>query len=329
MQIKYFSLLIMLFLLPMVFWAQIKPEVKETVDSYQNEIDKVGLLAARINKDFSDDLDKVGAIYYWIANNIKYDIKSYYSKKKKYAYHFKYKTQEEKKYKIQKADNKLVASTFRKKKGSSKGFASLFKKICNNAGIACEVIPGTYKSNFKYIGRKSGSVNHYWNAVKISGVWHLVDVVYGAGRINDKSKRFEQAYNEMWFLASPENFFLNHYPAKTEWLFIDRTKEDFALQPLFYSDYIGSGFKLIAPEQGEIRSVLDHKIRIALYVENDIDYTGFSYSFFSGEDSDKIIPSVQDKMLWLDIPYGSRKSDYLTIYYKNKPLVTYKIKLSR
>jgi transglutaminase/protease-like cytokinesis protein 3 len=329
MQIKYFSLLIMLFLLPMVFWAQIKPEVKETVDTYQNEIDKVGLLAARINKDFNNDLDKVGAIYYWIANNIKFDIKNYYSKRKKYSYHFRYKTQEEKVRKIEKADNKVTTSIFSKRYGSAKGFACLFKKLCNNAGISCEVVPGTYKSSFKYIGRKPGVVNHYWNAVKINGKWYLVDVVHGAGSVNEKSKKFESAYNENWFLASPENFFLNHYPAKTEWLFIEKTKEDFALQPLFYSGYISSELRLVAPVLGEITSVLDNKLRIALREEKNIEPTGFSYSFFNGEDSGKITPFVQDEQVWLEVPLDGRRYDYLTIYYCEQPFLSYKIKLSQ
>ena len=54
--------------------------------------------------------------------------------------------------------------------------------------------------------------NHAYSAIKLDNKWYLLDVTWGAGKIEDK--KFIKKYDEFYFCTDPELFILNHFPDK-------------------------------------------------------------------------------------------------------------------
>lgn len=310
--------------------AQISQEIKNTMDAFPSKVGSTSSFASKINKEYNNDVDKVAAIYYWMAKNITFDTKEHFSDKKKITYSFRYKTQEEKQRKIEKVNREIAEEVFKARKATAKEFSFLFQKICVNAGIECVYIEGTSKSELKDIGRKAGRVNHYWNAVKLSGKWELIDVCWGAGEIYEEFETFVEAYNEAYFLIKPELFYLNHFPKDTEWLFMDKTKEDFGLLSLFYKSYLSSNL-FLENKDAVISSVDDTTLKIVFSFRDKTKQTQgymFSYAFDRESSKKAIIPKTDNGQLVLNISLVGKKYDYLTVYVDYKPFASFKIKMN-
>ncbi|MGQ1785754.1 transglutaminase domain-containing protein [Saccharicrinis sp. GN24d3] len=329
--VRYTLLLLLIFVLfCRTSLAQIKFDVKQSVDSLPDKFPSTGNMASIIGLKFQSDEDKAGAIFYWIAKHVEFDSKVYYAKKKKLTYRFRYKTQDEKMRKIQKVNRGIAEEAFRQKRAIAKGFAFLFKKLCNNAGLECETVEGSYKRELKHIGRKAGRANHVWNVVKINKKWYLVDVTLGAGMVDEKQKKFIKYYNETFFMTDPEYFFLNHYPKNRNWLLCDRLKEEFALLPLFYPSYINSDIFLKKPSIGVIAATDGNTVKVVFgqRTKSKNNTSAYSYAF---EDDKKAMPidvSEKSNELILQVPVTGKKYDNLTIYRDKKPLVSFKLKLT-
>ncbi len=312
--------------------AQISESIKEKVDSFPDKISKVGYLAGIINNTFERDSDKAAAVYYWMATYFDYDVKKHFSKHTKYAYNFRYKSTEQKEKKMHKADWGMYYYSLRKKKATYRGYAYLYKQLCNNVGLECEIIPGTSKNSLKSIGKKSGRRNYMWNVVKINNKWQLVDVVYGSGILNEEKHTFTKSFDDAFLFISPQEFFLNHYPKKSRWLLCDKQKSDFTNLPLYYRLFFSCGLELKSLSNGVISNVdKDSNVDIEIkgLTGNLSECKGcFSYSLKSNGKISNLQPVVQGDTLKFKIPVSSRRTDYLNIYLKNKPLITYKIKLS-
>lgn len=310
--------------------GQINDRIKLTVDSIGSNVASIGTLAATFNHKFKSDSDKVGAAYYWIAKNIVYDTQTYFSKKRKPTYNFKYKTQEEKRRKMHKVDMRIADEAFKERKAVARGFSIMFKRLCNNCGVECEIVAGSVKIKPKDIGRKAGRTNYFWNTVKINNKWFLVDVAMGAGSLNEKSKTFIPNYNETFYLTPPDYFFLNHYPKKEEWLYCDRNNEEFSALPLFYQSYVDADIDLYLPTEGTITSVSEDTLSIAFVHRNKNSTNAlpndFSYAFEADRKA-KVIPAdVKEDKVKLQIPMTKRRYDYLTIFLNSEALVTFKVK---
>ncbi len=326
----FLSFILFFYLLTISLFAQISNDVKMKVDAFPKKMESPSIMAALINYKFINDEDKVGAIYYWMANNIKFDTKAHFNKSKKVTYNFRYKTHEEKLQKIQKTNWEIAETVFKKQKGVSKEYAFLFKKLTNNCGIECEIVKGTSKVSPKSIGRKPGRTDHYWNAVKLNNRWCLVDVTWGAGILDEEAKKFEHEYNETFFMTSPELFCLNHYPKDKKWLLTNQSKEEFGILPLFYPSYINGGFELIEPVTGVITSTEGNTLKIFMHlnenlVKSSVD-SAFAYTFKNDKKAKILKANINGERVKLDISLLDRKYDLLTVYFQGSPLVAFKIK---
>lgn len=95
------------------------------------------------------------------------------------------------------------------------GYSTLFKAMCEEVGIECEIISGYSKVplNSK---PKIEEPNHAWNAVKIDGKWHLLDATWDSGNKGLESD-FEKQFGHNYFLTPPSFFIANHLPAEPNW----------------------------------------------------------------------------------------------------------------
>ena len=96
--------------------------------------------------------------------------------------------------------------TLSKRKGVCNDYSHLFKRLCELTNIECIIITGIGKTNKNQIGRINMKSNHAWNAVKLSGKWHLIDVTWGAGYVD--LDQFDFEFKEGYFMSPPEKFCL-------------------------------------------------------------------------------------------------------------------------
>jgi transglutaminase/protease-like cytokinesis protein 3 len=156
-----------------------------------------------INKDATNDVERVESIYGWIRKNIGFDTCLYAyienigyksmpgkkSLKKRFEY-LKLSYQVTGKGKLQEMQS--AEQTFKRKKGISNGIAELFNSMCEFANIESYVVLGYAKGEDYVLKDQFHHANHSWNAVKVIDTWHLIDPTWG------------------WLNATPEEFAMRH-----------------------------------------------------------------------------------------------------------------------
>ncbi len=305
--------------------GQIKDSVKIKIDALTEVFSCSSEFAVYLNNNFKSKEDKVGAIFYWMANHMTLDTKDYFSEKKEYVYNFRYKTQYEKENKINKVNMDLAEEGYKTKKANYLGFVMLFQKLCCNVGVDCEIVEGSFLNSVKNVGRQPVYNNYMWNAFMIEGKWYLVDILSGSGIVNEQTDTFIPHYREMFFMTDPDVFFNNHFPKDEKWLLTDKTAEDFASLPLFYPLYYDSAFSVILPTKGVITQCKDNKLKLELKTPKEFEgIVKLRYSFDSEE-----LPRLPKNIdgFSFEIPLKEIKRDYLTVFLNNKPLVGLKIDL--
>ena len=169
---------------------------------------------------FDQQEEKVRAIYHWITTNIDYDIVAYRNRSESVT---------------------EPAKILETRKCVCGGYANLFKKMAELAGMEAEFIPG-YSKGYNYqMGKLFDEDNmHAWNAVRIDGQWRLLDATWGAGYIDD-NQQFVRSVNDYYFLTPPEQFIQSHYPKDIPWQLLDRKvsrrefEESAFVKPAFFA----------------------------------------------------------------------------------------------
>lgn len=222
---------------------------------------KVEDLANQIEKDFTTDKDKSRAAFFWLAKNIRYNLKQFYSQTKR-SYRFQYASEEEKEQKLQELKNKLVADTFKNKSGVCEEYAQSFKKICDLLNIESAVLTGHVRNNSREIGIVPSSTNHAWNAVKIDEKWLILDATWAAGYENNGN--WIRDFNDYFFDMPKDKIFKSHFPSETIWVlrFGRMTLEEFYNQPIYSPSFLHLKATLISPSTGIIKRKSSENIEI-------------------------------------------------------------------
>ena len=159
--------------------------------------------------DLKEDTDTIQAVFSWIADNIRYDVKELNKMKNKKSSDNSsddYKNLAEKK-----AD--IIEHALKYKKGVCEEYASLFDAMVRELGYESYIIQGyTKKSN----GNLNRGLGHVWNTVKVNGKWKLYDPTWGAGSVRD-GKRFIREYKPQWYEVDPEEMIKTHMPFDPIW----------------------------------------------------------------------------------------------------------------
>ena len=147
-----------------------------------------------------DEYQQVKNIHDWITDNIAYDTESFFSGS---------------------IPGQSYAAVLRSRTSVCEGYAGLFKKMCDMAGIECVKISG-YARGYGYSVFDDEDVtatNHAWNAVRIDDEWHLVDVTWNAGHVDETS--FIKRYSTKYLFLDPEKMIHTHYPADRVWQLLE------------------------------------------------------------------------------------------------------------
>lgn len=202
-------------------------------------------------------IDRLWIIYYWISQNIRYDIDADFNSHNRH----------------QKAED-----VFRTGKSTCEGYASIFKALCDYLEIPCEKITGYAKDySFKIAYPQFSHVNHTWNAVKLNNnYWYLIDSAWGAGYI-DGNHEYKKDLKPHYFLAHPEHMIYNHLPEESQWQLLTKpiTMDDYIHLPHVHSYYFIFNLNIISPRFSSIVSFDTNQstAEVLLQAPNDIQLT--------------------------------------------------------
>jgi hypothetical protein len=179
-------------------------------------------------------------IFYWIACNIGYDTVSYFSGK---------------------FDDQSAEGVFRTRKGVCAGYANLYKYLCNQLQMKCEIVSGYSKGyGFEYRKNPPVKTDHAWNAVEIDSHWYLMESTWGSGYLNTQNT-FEQKMDTYYFLPRPNEMIYHHIPENHRWQLL-RTRvelQEFMLMPHLRPLYFEYKIELISPRNQVHISLLPGK----------------------------------------------------------------------
>lgn len=162
-------------------------EVPETAESNINS------LAEYLTQNSETDLEKARALFIWMTDNIRYDVKLLNSSR----------LTAEQRYERQQANKVLKA-----KMGVCEGYTNLYHELCVAAGLQSEKVTGYAKPP----GQRVSRLGHAWNILKIDDEWKLIDNTWGAGTVDDVKNRYKKNFNEDFFLVDPKDHILTHFP---------------------------------------------------------------------------------------------------------------------
>ena len=172
-------------LISIVSFSQQAPSRFSSVDSFAITVKYKGSLDSltkQLTAPHSEQLFKARAVFKWITENIGYDYnffnKYYYKGKDPKTYECR--DDEDCEAKKTAWQTKYIDKVLRKKKAVCYGYAMLFKRMCDIAGLKSEVIPGYTRSQYYQVG-SSGSLDHAWNSVLIDSTYYLLDPTWAAG----------------------------------------------------------------------------------------------------------------------------------------------------
>lgn len=191
-------LLLFLFCSNFIF-SQIKQPDYTSVDVKMSKIpleysQNIEGIAKYIQSNFNTETDKIRAVYFWTANNIRYDIENMF------AVNYGETSQDK------------IDSAFKTKKGVCVHYAEVFNKIANSIGFQSLIVQGYTKQDGKI-----AQLSHVWCATKIDSKWYLFDPTWGAGGINNGV--FIKKLNNSYFKIAPSKMIASHMPFDYLWQF--------------------------------------------------------------------------------------------------------------
>lgn len=260
-------------------------------------------LALKLTKPFCTEAEKARVIFAWVAMNIRYDYKKYKDPPPKP--HFSGSTRKEVEKKVQEWQENEIRKTLRSKKGVCADYSRLYQKMCESAGLESVVVTGLSR---KLTGRGD---DHAWNAVKISGQWHLLDATWGAGFVDDEDEHFVRRYMPAFFGTPPALFILHHLPNEDKWQLLEKpiSKKEFDKQPKVNFSNPDCPLLAFSPENGKI-NVKDGKAEVRFKFESMPAFFGV----LAGKNR-QMLPQVQKTDDgWATLTFSPGKASTVSVF---------------
>ncbi|QOD60498.1 transglutaminase [Polaribacter haliotis] len=294
-------------------------EVDAKVTKYPR-YSKVEDLANKIDKDFSKKEEKARAAFFWLAKNIRYNLKEFYNPRQR-SIRFSYFSEEEKKQKLQAAKDNLVAAMFKTKQGVCEEYAQSFKKICDLLGLESEVIKGYVRNIPNEIGKPANATNHAWNAVKLNGKWIILDATWAAGY--EYNGKWIRKFNDYFYNIPKNKIFKTHFPDDSLWVlrFGRMSLSEFYNQPIYGHNFLNSDIELLSPKNGIIK--VERVENIVLKFKNLALSSSIIYNFRGYKYAQKAVLKIENGITILSIPKPKKNSE-LYLYLNNEVALQFK-----
>lgn len=261
-----FRLLIIFLLLTNICFGQKKINFAAIDWDVRNiEAPTVDSLALKIIRPYETDIEKIRAIFSWVAQHISYNT-GIYNAGRSYR-PVKFVLDPADTVSSKPAMEQTAERVLRRRVAVCDGYAKLFKTLCDYAGLQCEVVLG-YGKCFLEKDVKFRT-NHTWNAVRIDSNWYLLDVTWASGYVTFANE-FVHRMDDSYFLAPPQQFILDHYPEDLKWTLLDRppTLREFHFSPFKYKSFIKYGIVSASPANGTIEAAIGDTLHIELKLKD-------------------------------------------------------------
>lgn len=248
----------------------------------EGRYDNAEELALQLTEFAESDAEKFRILFRWVANNIEY------------------------RYGRSGTDPDEV---LRKGRAVCEGYSALLQAMCDAAGIPCKTITGHAKS---YAGddipKDMRESDHAWNAVKLGGRWHLVDVTWAAGDVDPRRRKFTKRFDETYFLANPCFFMLNHYPDDPQWNLCDTiyNKGKFKRSAVYSGAFDDLGMSV----EGYVKGRVGSRLRLSFTTEEKVDWVAIRFE--REKESRSVL--VIDRGGRMEIDYQFEKEDRGVFY---------------
>ncbi len=163
--------------------------------------------------------------------------------------------------------NGSASYTFRERRGTSAGFASLMSEMCRMSGIHCEMTSGLVKTDVRQIGNMDEQSDlGYWNIVRANGRWFVLDAFLGAGECQGKS--FVRKSTDAWFFTNRRLFSLSHLPAESRQQLVDspRSRPEFLAGPVMGPISAILGVLPMPDQRGTVRGRADSTVTLRFQI---------------------------------------------------------------
>lgn len=211
-------------------------------------------------RDFAVDknqIDCLWMVYYWIAQNIHYDVDADLDKERQ---------------------SPTPEDIFQSMTTTSEGYAAMFKFLCDCLDIRCVEIAGHVKDqNYRIDQLTFAGVNHTWNAVQLDNAyWYLIDSAWGSGHTDDNHE-YVKDLQAHYFLARPEHLIYDHRPEEPRWQLLAKpiSMLEYVRLPCVHSSYFTHELTLISPRFSSV-VVIDAKqclAEVLIQAPNDVQLT--------------------------------------------------------
>jgi hypothetical protein len=245
--------ILLLFFANLVF-----PQVKSVSITSADEITSHTALANLLTANDTTDKQRVLSIFKWITDNVAYNVKSFQFSSNRNDYWLE--DDDDTSAVLKPLDERVAIIVLKRRTAVCDGYARLFKILCNDVGIPCEVITGYARGSMNRVGVQF-RCNHKWNAVMVDSAWHLLDATWASGYINYRNE-FEKEYNSYYFFTKPEDFLIDHYPEDIKWALLDKPPviKEFYNTPFKTAAFSRNYFQSFKPESGIIEAAVGDSI---------------------------------------------------------------------
>ncbi|MCG2614039.1 hypothetical protein LZZ85_07090 [Terrimonas sp. NA20] len=219
---------------------------------YDNDIYN---LTKELTAPYKGDVQKARSVFRWLTHNIRYDYKLFNKGGVKGPV---CKTGENCEEVYRNWERNYFHNVLKKKKAVCDGYARVYKRMCEIAGLRCEIIGGYTKSKPYQVGIM-GIADHAWNAVWVDSAYILLDATWAAGYCSEdestgKLTGFTRQFNEYYWMTSFPDLSRNHFPKDPKWIFANNyTEEKYANNPYYASSLLGR-LQLLSPASGVIEA---------------------------------------------------------------------------
>lgn len=201
-------------------------------------------------------VDSHWIIFYWIVRNIQYDTGAYISGK---------------------CADQSPEEIFRKRKGVSSGYANLYKYVCDQLQMTCQVISGYAKGyGFENHIDAPTKTDHVWNVAEIDDHWYLIESMWGAGYLNEQSI-FQHEPNGYYFCPHPNEMIYHHLPENDQWQLLQTPikMREYLDMPHLCPLYFDLNIELISPRNQSHLELIPNKsyALVLLRAPSDVQLT--------------------------------------------------------
>jgi len=287
----------------------------KVVDEYVKSLGSLdtlnmGTISYTVTKKFPDNLEKVRAIFDWIAYNISFDCKA-----------------------ARNSGNEKRTSddVLKTRKTNASGYAALFQDMCSVVKIRCLTVDGYAKNNVEQINEKPDEFNHTWVVVQLGQSpesWFYADPTWGSGYTDDNVTVFTRAYNDAYFFADKTIFNYQHFPDNMAWQLGGsgpKNVKDFFELPLVKDNAYEYGISNFVPVNGFIKASTKKPVQFSFKAGNNtkIEIVALQVGTDKKKRTKTADYSLNNGMVIFNYKFDEEDSYPVTILINNKPVLGY------